>query len=119
MANLEQAAIGERIGWSRDVVRRYAELLECIGPDILDFAREHQTGRGPSDGPHGPFDFTEGWFRTSGLYALKARLSTDGPAAHPATAPRTAPRSAPGRVVPQGSSFPSRHDPLFAGVLPP
>lgn len=40
-----------------------------IGTGILNLARQHQKGRVPEDGTNVPIhDFTEGWFRTSGIY---------------------------------------------------
>jgi DNA modification methylase len=62
--------IGEKIGWSREVVSRYSLILKNV-PSILKLAKEHQTGRGIECVPTGQFDFTERWFRDSGLYELK------------------------------------------------
>jgi len=67
---LTQAQIGERIGWSREQVRNYINILSKVGTQILDLARSYQKGRVPENGTIVPFDFTEGWFRTSGLYDL-------------------------------------------------
>jgi len=39
-------------------------------PQVLDFCKQHQIGRGNKELPSGNFNFTEGWFRTSGLYDL-------------------------------------------------
>ena len=49
-------------------------------PKILLFAKTFQKGRGTQNVPNGTknelevntFDFTEGWFRNSGLYELNA-----------------------------------------------
>lgn len=68
-----QAEIAEIMGeeWSRDKVKDHARVLSNVGATILDQARCHQKGRAPRDGANAPtFDFTEGWFRTSGLYDL-------------------------------------------------
>ena len=65
-----QAEIGDRIGWSREQVRNYIFVLDKIGTGVLDLARKYQNGRVPRNGTIVPFDFTEGWFRDSGLYAL-------------------------------------------------
>lgn len=46
-------------------------LLKNTVPEVLDLAREHQTGRGTGDVPTGTF--TEGWFRKGGLYDLKKK----------------------------------------------
>jgi hypothetical protein len=44
--------------------------LDKIGVDILKTAKAHQQGRTPDDGVATPFNFTQWWFRTSGLYDL-------------------------------------------------
>ena len=67
---MDQAQIGEKIGWSRERVRDYIAILDKIGAQIINLAREHQTGRAPKIGAFATFDFTEGWFRNSGLYDL-------------------------------------------------
>ncbi|WP_407356033.1 hypothetical protein [Methanolobus sp. WCC5] len=67
-----QQQIGESIGWSREKVKDIVKLETSIGADILNLAKEHQEGRAPSIGASAPFNFTEGWFRNSGLYELKA-----------------------------------------------
>jgi len=53
-------AIGEKIGWKRESVRNYNTLLEKIGTQFLDLAKEHQTGRVPNNGTRVPYTFTEG-----------------------------------------------------------
>ncbi len=60
---LTQAAIGERIGWSREAVKNHISLIENIGTKVLDLTEQHQLGRVPKDGTNVPFDFTEGLFR--------------------------------------------------------
>ena len=67
---LTQAQIGERIGWSREQTKDYITVLNKIGAQFLNLARRHQVGRAPKNGANAPFDFTEGWFRTSGIYDL-------------------------------------------------
>ena len=67
---MDQAQIGEKIGWSRENVSRYTMLINKIAPQVLVLVREHQKGRGAKNAPSGAFDFTEGWFRNSGLYDL-------------------------------------------------
>lgn len=57
--------IGERIGWSRDKIKKNVELCLHVGPEILKFAKENQNGRGPTIGPAGPKNeqaFTN-WYR--------------------------------------------------------
>jgi len=51
---LTQEKIGERIGWSRDKIKKNVELCLHVGPEILKFAKENQNGRGPTIGPAGP-----------------------------------------------------------------
>ena len=66
-----QESIGEKIGWSREKVRDYYSLLNVIGANILDMAKIVQKGRAPEKGANAPMhNFTEGWFRNSGLYQL-------------------------------------------------
>ena len=50
--NYTQEEIGNKIGWSRSKVCDYSNLLKNI------------------NSPRGEFNFTEGWFRTSGIYDL-------------------------------------------------
>jgi ParB-like chromosome segregation protein Spo0J len=67
---LTQEQIGERIGWSREQVKDYIKLINSIGANILEIAKNNQIGRAPQIGAIAPFNFTEGWFRNSGLYEL-------------------------------------------------
>jgi len=48
-----------------------------FGANILDLCKLHQDGRAPKKGANAPFDFTEGWFRTSGLYDLNPFYQMD------------------------------------------
>ena len=66
---LTQQEIGDKIGWSEGNVKKYSMLLNKV-PRILEKAKQHQEGRGTSLVPNGTFNFTEGWFRNSGLYDL-------------------------------------------------
>lgn len=43
-------------------------MIDKIAPQILDSAKQLQEGRGATNAPDGTFNFTEGWFRNSGLY---------------------------------------------------
>ena len=61
---LTQADIGEKIGWSRDLVARYTGLIGKVVTRVLDLARRHQTGRVTENVT--TVTFTEGWFRDSG-----------------------------------------------------
>jgi site-specific DNA-methyltransferase (adenine-specific) len=66
-----QAQIGERVGWSRERVKDHVIVLDKIGAQVLDLAKAHQEGRAPTNGASAPtFPFSEGWFRSSGLYDL-------------------------------------------------
>ena len=75
-----QERIGAEIGWSREKVKNHVKLLDSIGTEILVFAKQHQEGRVPIIGTAVPndlqktgnstFNFTEWWFRDSGLYDL-------------------------------------------------
>jgi len=64
---LTQKEIGKKIGWSESQLSRYFKILEIL-PQVLNLCKFHQNGRGNKELPSGNFDFTEGWFRTSGLY---------------------------------------------------
>jgi len=66
---LTQAEIGGRVGWSRKQVSDYAALIDKIAPQVLGLAKKHQGGRGAANAPSGA-NFTEGWFRSSGLYDI-------------------------------------------------
>ena len=62
--------IGEKIGWSRSRISHYLILLDKVATTILDFVKKYQIGRVAKNATGVAFDFTEGWFRTSGLYDL-------------------------------------------------
>jgi len=66
-----QKEIAEELGWSREKVKDYSRVISHVGAEILDFAKKYQIGRAPQDGANAPtFNFTEGWFRDSGIYDL-------------------------------------------------
>jgi hypothetical protein len=65
-----QEEIGEKIGWSRSKVCDYSNLLNNIDAQVLDIARKHQKDRATKKVAHATFNFTEYWFRTSGIYDL-------------------------------------------------
>jgi hypothetical protein len=67
---LTQEKIGEKVGWSRDKVQGYLELATKVVAKVLDMAQQRQEGRATPDVATATFDFTEGWFRNSGLYEL-------------------------------------------------
>lgn len=66
---LTQAEIGERVGWSESKVKQYSALLTSVVTNVLDIAKQHQLGRVTEEVTTGN-NFTERWFRDSGLYAL-------------------------------------------------
>jgi len=68
-----QQEIGERIGWSRKKVADYYRLIEVVVPHVIAKAKSVQYGRGANDVPNGTSNFTEGWFRDSGLYDLNEK----------------------------------------------
>lgn len=81
-----QEEIGEKIGWSRGQVGNYFMLLNSIVTEVLDFAKSVQKGRvteivtdvTKSESKNKvEFDFTEGWFRTSGIYDLCEKYQID------------------------------------------
>ena len=66
-----QKEIGEKIGWNRSKVKQYSALLINIKvTQVLNIAKQHQKGRVTKEVTHVTFDFTEGWFRTVGIYDL-------------------------------------------------
>ncbi len=70
---LTQAQIGERVGWSRIVVAGYSRLQDIIVAQVLDLSKHHQYGRETKSVAGATFNFTEGWFRNSGLYDLQPK----------------------------------------------
>jgi DNA modification methylase len=73
--SLTQEKIGERIGWTQEQVSRHQTINEVIMPDILKMALEHQKGRGIDEYAQG-HNFTERWFRDSGLYDLNSEYQS-------------------------------------------
>lgn len=70
-----QATIGKRIGWSRQQVSQYLVLIDKIATQVLDLTRQRQKGRVSENATDVAFDFTEGWFRSSGLYDRSKNLA--------------------------------------------
>jgi hypothetical protein len=70
---MSQVEIGTLIDFDSTQTSRHLKIINKL-PIILDLARHHQEGRGNEDLPNGNFNFTEGWFRNSGLYELKAKF---------------------------------------------
>jgi ParB-like chromosome segregation protein Spo0J len=81
--DLTQEVIGEKIGKSVDMVQFHNKLLNNIPTEVLSLCKKAQEGRVGGETTFvgieinnetikiRPFNFTEGWFRTSGLYDLK------------------------------------------------
>jgi DNA modification methylase len=67
---LTQQEIGDKIGWSRSKVGDYQRILNETVAKVLDFCKDHQKDRETKKVSDATFDFTEGWFRSSGLYDL-------------------------------------------------
>ena len=71
--NLTQVQIGKRIGWSRDKVQGYVDILNKVVAQVLDLAKQHQEGYATGNVALATFNYTEGWFRTSSLYDLNEK----------------------------------------------
>jgi hypothetical protein len=67
---LTQAEIGDVVDMSRGGVNQYQMAISKIDTLILEKCKARQTGRVSKNDTHVSFNFTEGWFRTSGLYEL-------------------------------------------------
>ena len=74
---LTQKEIGEKIGFSREKVSYYYRILDVIVTQVLNFCKQHQEGRVTKNVTNVTFDFTEGWFRYSGLYDLNEKYQLD------------------------------------------
>jgi hypothetical protein len=69
--NYTQEEIGNKIGWNRSKVKKYSALLSNIKvPEVREISKKYQKDRGTNEVPNGTFNFTERWFRDSGLYDL-------------------------------------------------
>jgi len=58
------------VGWSESKVKQYSALLSSIVTDVLILAKAHQAGRVTEKVTPVTFNFTEYWFRSSGLYDI-------------------------------------------------
>jgi site-specific DNA-methyltransferase (adenine-specific) len=67
---LTQSEIGDIIGIGRGSINQYYMLINKIDTNILDLCKVHQKGRVSENDTNVSFNFTEGWFRDSGLYEL-------------------------------------------------
>lgn len=68
---LTQEEIGNKIGWSQRKVADYFQIIKNFSAENLEFCKNNQKGRALKNSALALFDFTEGWFRTSGLYDLQ------------------------------------------------
>ena len=62
--------IGKKTGFDKSIVGQYSALLKNIFTEVLDFCKQYQIGRVNEKFTNVNFDFTEGFFRNSGLYEL-------------------------------------------------
>jgi len=69
-----QKEIGERLDWSREKVAYHQAIIKNIVTEVLGSAKDHQEGRVTNDVTD-VTNFTEGWFRTSGIYDLEQKDS--------------------------------------------
>ena len=65
-----QKEIAEILGWSREKVAHHVRLLDKVVTEVLDFCKSRQNGRVTEDVTTVTFNFTERWFRESGIYNL-------------------------------------------------
>jgi site-specific DNA-methyltransferase (adenine-specific) len=84
--DLTQEVIGEKIGKSVDMVQFHNKLLNNIPTEVLSLCKKAQEGRVGGETTFvgieinnetikiRPFNFTEGWFRTSGLYNISGEF---------------------------------------------
>jgi site-specific DNA-methyltransferase (adenine-specific) len=64
--------IGDKLGWEEGKVKQYSVLLNKV-TNVLDFCKKHQLGRVTEEFTTVTFNFTERWFRDSGLYNLNEK----------------------------------------------
>lgn len=62
--------------WSESKVKNHSSLLNVV-TEVLDMARRNQKGRVTGEVTNVTFNFTEGWFRNSGLYELDAEWNDE------------------------------------------
>ena len=74
---LTQKEIGGKIGWSESQIKQYSMLLNKIVTQVLDLSKKHQEERVTEKVTQVTFNFSEFWFRTSGLYDLNEKYQLD------------------------------------------
>ena len=62
--------IGGILGWSESKINNHSVIINEILTEVLIFAKQYQINRVSEKLTFVSFNFTEGWFRTSGLYNL-------------------------------------------------
>ena len=72
-----QKEIGEKLGWGEDKVFNHNKILNEIPTQNLDFCKLYQINRVGKKPTNVEFDFTEGWFRNSGLYELSEKYQLE------------------------------------------
>jgi hypothetical protein len=65
-----QKDFAKTLSWSEDKLSLYKKIKN-LSTDVLMVCKHNQKGR--VDSQSTCFDFTEGWFRTSGLYDLNSK----------------------------------------------
>ena len=65
-----QEQIGEVLGVTRVIVSQFIVLINKIATNIIDLCKNYQIGRVANNATNVANNFTEGWFRNSGLYNL-------------------------------------------------
>jgi DNA modification methylase/transcriptional regulator with XRE-family HTH domain len=66
---LTQEEVAKKIGWSRSKVADYYRLIKNVA-SILKIAKNYQEGRATENVASATFNFTERWFRDSGICDL-------------------------------------------------
>jgi len=73
-----QKEIAGVLGWSVSKVKQYSALLSNVVTDVLEFCKKHQEGRVTDKVTMVTFNFTERWFRDSGIYDLPVIYDDEG-----------------------------------------
>ena len=65
---MTQQQIGDVVGMSTSSIKNYDSILNRVVTNIIKQARLHQEGRVATKDTTVTYNFTEGWFRNSGIY---------------------------------------------------
>lgn len=73
---LDTKEIGQKLNWKKNYVEKHFRIINDISTAVLDFCEQHQRGRvfKKSTIVH---NFTENWFRSSGLFDLNEKYQMD------------------------------------------